>query len=173
MKRGHGWRRGGDPHWERADRDRELQPGRPACVRIKRNWQRLAWDSTGQQIAQPLAGNITASAWASDGQRLAVALSSGVLRVVDGRNGTVVREWQAHPPVISALSFGADGTRLASGGFEQLARVWHVDGGEVQLELRGHQAGISDVHFSQVGRRIVTPARTVRCVSGTRSAVPG
>ena len=61
------------------------------------------------------------------------------------------------------------GDQVVTASRDRTAKVWDANRGELLCELEGRFLASSAIFFTD-GRRMLTPAATTRCVSGTWSA---
>lgn len=101
-------------------------------------------------------------AFAQQNTRLVSVGEDGMLKVWDTATGKLVREWQAHQSIITAVAVGPSDELLTAGG-DQMAYRWTLEG-EKTATYNGHQGVISDVAISTDGGHVLTASQdaTVR-----------
>jgi WD40 repeat protein len=87
---------------------------------------------------------------------VATASSDGFIWLWDAESGEQVRQINAHPGGVTALSWAADGTRLASAGQDGLGRVWDAATGRLLFTLIGHDTLLHDIAWSPDGSLLAT-----------------
>jgi WD40 repeat protein len=96
--------------------------------------------------------------WSRDGTRILTGDLNGMVRICDGRTGTLVREVRACKRGIAAVRFSPDGKMFAcaSGfGFPK-CQVWDVQTGEPVGSSMFHRENVYSVDFSPDGRFLIS-----------------
>ncbi len=86
-----------------------------------------------------------------DGQLAITSDETGVVRLVDGRSGTPVRQLRRHSAPVTSARFSPDGRYVVTTSLDQNARLSQVETGE-EVWVLTHSALVSDAAFSADGR---------------------
>ncbi len=107
-------------------------------------------------IALPHEERIQALVFSPDGKWLATAGSNGLLKLWDGRSGSLKARLSGHYGSIFGLDFAADSQHFVSAGTDRTVRLWNVGVERAVAVLYGHSAHIYTAAFSPNGARVVT-----------------
>jgi WD40 repeat protein/beta-lactamase regulating signal transducer with metallopeptidase domain len=99
-----------------------------------------------------------------DGKTVAVGEEGGQIRLLNPRNGDLLRTLKGHDDAVTALAFSRDGKRLASSGPDTVVKVWQVADGKLSRSLTGHGSWVYSLAFSRDGKRLASGSydRSVR-----------
>ena len=97
------------------------------------------------------------------GDRAAVALTNGVISLLDTRSFRALGSLLGHTTSVSRVRFDPQGSRLASLSSNGDARLWDLEDSQKLTVLGGHSSYVYPVAFSPDGMRIVSASwdRTV------------
>ncbi len=103
-------------------------------------------------------------AFSKDGSVLASSsYQDRVIRILNVRDGSVVRELSGHTSGVAGIDFAPDAHSLVSTGFDRSVRLWDLHTGQSRI-LYEHDARGFKCHFDESGHRIVSSSsdRSVR-----------
>ncbi|CAE6444965.1 unnamed protein product [Rhizoctonia solani] len=100
----------------------------------------------------------------SDGTLIAIGDQTGMISVLNQRDGTPIKSFVGHEEQVECIVFSPDSIQFASSSLDSTLRCWSRNGSLVLGPLVGHKDGISSVAFSPDGKRVATGGRdcTVR-----------
>ena len=82
----------------------------------------------------------------------------GIIRVRD-YNGKVLKQWQAHDEVVSAIYVNRQRRWIVTGGADQLIRIYEGYDPTTERRLAGHMAQVNALAMDPAGRLIISGAR--------------
>lgn len=91
-----------------------------------------------------------------DGKTLAVGEEGGQVRLLDPRNGGLLRTLKGHDDAVTTLVFSRDGKRLATSGPDTMVKVWRVADGKLARSLKGPGSWVYTLAFSRDGKRLAS-----------------
>jgi WD40 repeat protein/tRNA A-37 threonylcarbamoyl transferase component Bud32 len=125
---------------------------RALWAQLEREPRLWAWD-TGEVMMgvafAPRPDPATGQVW------LAAPAGSSV-RLLDARDGRVVRIFRGARSTQTALAFSPDGRVLAAGGQDGALRLWDAAAGRLLAESPGHRAAVYGLGFSPDGSRLAS-----------------
>lgn len=121
--------------------------------RVVKLWRRAAGAKKQYQVS---AGNaVTCVAVSADGKWAAIGSADHGIRLVDARNGKLVKKLSGHAGAVNGVAFSADGSKLVSGSADKTARVWDVAKG-AEIRRIATPAAVNAVTFNKDASQIVT-----------------
>ena len=112
---------------------------------------------------------VVSLAYSRDGAKIVTGGADNVVRIIDGNNGRMLREWRSNTTsdlqtssYVASVCFSHDGSRVAAaeadqtGSGDNTARVYDVHSGNLALVLKGHANSLYSVAFSPDDSRIIT-----------------
>jgi WD40 repeat protein len=96
-------------------------------------------DGSSTSLSQPNGDLLFRPVMFSPDGRCVVAGNSGDghLEIWEARTGRLLKDWQAHPDVVSSLAYQPDGKRIASGS-GRIWKSWNVSSLQGQLQSSEH-----------------------------------
>jgi WD40 repeat protein len=118
----------------------------------------ILWDipSARRRMILPQSAWVTSVAFLPDFDLLATGHDDGIIRVWDGADGQLLREFRGYYRSVSALAFSPDGKRIVSAGEDKLMLIWNMASGEIEGLLGGHTDRIPALLWHRDGRRIIS-----------------
>ena len=123
------------------------------------------------EIGEGEDGKIYAIALSRDGSLLAASgrtrtagLATYPIRLLDARNGKVLRLIEGHAEPILSLDFSPDGKTLLSASMDDTAALWNVGSGAMDRRFIGHAGDVNAARFLTDGTGVVTASddRTIK-----------
>lgn len=105
------------------------------------------WQDDGARIDsvyEASTGLVTALAFSSTGDTLLLGDEWGWLRMFD-KNGSTLREWQAHEDWITDIELDKQGNGILSGSRDKTTKLWYEEG-KLLATCAGHEKRINQVH---------------------------
>jgi WD40 repeat protein len=112
----------------------------------------------------PLPNRLLALAFSPDGKLLAAGGADGVIHLLQGDDGKVVRSLAGHTSSVTGLAFHAGGKILASASKDRTVRLWDPTSGQMLKALEGHGAWVQGIAFLDASTRLASAGadQTVR-----------
>ncbi|KAL5108539.1 Autophagy-related protein 16-1 [Taenia crassiceps] len=133
------------------------------------------WDQeSGHQISEiPLSGRITGLDVSNDGVSVLACTRSDTLHVVDLRQNSVLKTFQAEDFHVHAdcvrPCFSPDGTYVACGSQTGNIFVWNTNTGNVESILNGHDNMVICTHWSCQGTHMISCERGKKVIMWMRA----
>jgi WD40 repeat protein len=118
----------------------------------------ILWDipSARRRMIIPQPAWVTSVAFLPDSDLVATGHDDGIVRLWDGADGQLLREFRGYFRSVSALAFSPDGKRIVSAGEDKLMLIWNMASGEIEGLLGGHTDRIPALLWHPDGRRIIS-----------------
>lgn len=132
--------------------------GRRAIIRTASQPGTLVIDTlTGATL---LAFDGSVSPWSAavspDGSLVALGNWNGGIEVRSATDGRILRSWDAHDQLVSAVAFSPDGTMLASGSAGGAIRLWDTASGDPLVSFEHHRGWVETLDFAPSGRLLLS-----------------
>jgi WD40 repeat protein/transcriptional regulator with XRE-family HTH domain len=120
------------------------------------------WDiETGKPIFTSFVGHqmadvISRVSFSPDNQYMLTAHGSGLVRLWDPEDGTLLGELPGHTDVVNGAAFSPDGKYMATAGNDKIVRLWNVKTRQEIRQFIGHTEAVWSVVFSPDGTVIAT-----------------
>jgi WD40 repeat protein/serine/threonine protein kinase len=117
---------------------------------------------TGQESLPLMAklpgssSNLLWTAFSPDDRWIAVSLKGGVVRVLDSKDGSLVKELRGHADDVSAITFSRNGDLLATASLDKTVQLWRLPSGEPVGAPLQHQFPLMRAFLTDQPRRVVT-----------------
>ena len=118
----------------------------------------VLWDLETKTILRELQGhlaNVTAVCFADQGKSIATADNTGIVRLWDAINGSLLWESRAHNSTVTAIRSLADGTLITASGDRTVGR-WSILSGEENGPSLQHPDWVSGITISSDGATAIT-----------------
>jgi WD40 repeat protein/tRNA A-37 threonylcarbamoyl transferase component Bud32 len=128
-------------------------------------WVRV-WDLKSGKVVK--AFDQSTSSWSiavsPNGRSAVFGAGEKDLRLINLETGRVLRSFEGHTGMVSAVTFSSDGRRVLSGGADGTVRLWDIESGKEVVPRPGHTFALQSVALSGDGRYVLTGGadKTVR-----------
>ncbi|HEX2909321.1 MAG TPA: hypothetical protein VH186_00840, partial [Chloroflexia bacterium] len=118
---------------------------------------------------------VTSVNYAPDGTTIAAGFKNGDLKLLDVKDGHVIRQFVGHNASVNSVSFSPDGKTLASGSSDGSIRLWEVTSGKSKQHLvpATNNSSSGDTIVAELNGAVATVAFAPdgRLFAGTSSGV--
>ncbi len=111
------------------------------------SWHCARWLCQRDRVVIADQGAVYDVLYTPDGTTLVTAGIDGRVRMWNSVDGTLVREFQAHPTPVLALALSSDGDLLATGGGDRHVKLWNLFSGKPIASIPMNRELITSLQF--------------------------
>lgn len=120
------------------------------------------WSMKTGKLLSILAHNsslkVLSVAFSPDSKHIITGSQDQLIRLWSSKKGTLIRKFEGHTDVVSAVCFSNEGKHIVSGsGYRDLSiRIWDIESGKELQQFSGHDQRINAVTFSADDKSVLS-----------------